>query len=119
MAAPFTIAKIWKQPKCPTEEGIKKVSLVAQVVKNLPGNTGDLGLISGSGRFLGEGNGNPLQYSCLENSLGKEDVVYINTEILLSHLKKSEIMPFAATRMGLEIITLSEVKSDKNMESKK
>ena len=51
--------------------------------------------------------------------MGKEDVVYINNEILLSHLKKSEIMPFAATRMGLEIITLSEVKSDKNMESKK
>ena len=113
MAAPFTIAKIWKQPKCPTEEGIKKVSLVAQVVKNLPGNTGDLGLISGSGRFLGEGNGNPLQYSCLENSMGKEDVVYINNEILLSHLKKSEIMPFAATRMGLEIITLSEVSQTK------
>ena len=30
-------------------------------------NAGDLGLISGSGRSLGEGNGNPLQYSCLEN----------------------------------------------------
>ena len=32
-------------------------------------NAGDLGLISGSGRCLGEGNGNPLQYSCLENSI--------------------------------------------------
>ena len=31
-------------------------------------NAGDLGLISGSGRSPGEGNGNPLQYSCLENS---------------------------------------------------
>ena len=30
-------------------------------------NEGDLGLIPGSGRFPGEGNGNPLQYSCLEN----------------------------------------------------
>ena len=87
MAALFTIAKVWKQPKCPTEEWIK-VSLVAQMVKNLPGNTGDLGSISGSGRFLGEGNGNPLQYSCLENSMNKEDVVYINSEILLSHFKK-------------------------------
>ena len=29
---------------------------------------GDLGLISGSGRFPGEGNSNPLQYSCLDNS---------------------------------------------------
>ena len=31
-------------------------------------NAGDLGLIPGSGRFPGEGNGNPLQYSCLEHS---------------------------------------------------
>ena len=40
------------------------------VVKNLPGNVGDLrvvGLIPGSGRSPGEENGNPLQYSCLEN----------------------------------------------------
>ena len=32
-------------------------------------NAGDLGLIPGSGRFPREGNGNPLQYSCLENSM--------------------------------------------------
>ena len=31
----------------------------------------DLGLIAGSGRFLGEGNGNPLQYSCLENFMDR------------------------------------------------
>ena len=31
-------------------------------------NAGDLGLIPGMGRSPGEGNGNPLQYSCLENS---------------------------------------------------
>ena len=30
-------------------------------------NVGDLGLIPALGRSLGEGNGNPLQYSCLEN----------------------------------------------------
>ena len=34
-------------------------------------NTGDLGSISGSGRFPGEGNGNPLQYSCLENPMDR------------------------------------------------
>ena len=42
------------------------------VVKNLPasaGDAGDVGLILGSGRYPGEGNGNPLQYSCLENSM--------------------------------------------------
>ena len=33
-------------------------------------NAGDLGLMPGSGRVLGEGKGNPLQYSCLENSMG-------------------------------------------------
>ena len=32
-------------------------------------NAGDLGLMTGSGRSSGEGNGNPLQYSCLENSM--------------------------------------------------
>ena len=32
-------------------------------------NAGDQGLIPGSGRSPGEGNGNPLQYSCLENSM--------------------------------------------------
>ena len=32
-------------------------------------NVGDPGLIPGSGRSPGEGNGNPLQYSCLENSM--------------------------------------------------
>ena len=34
-------------------------------------NAGDLGLIPGLGRFPGEGNGNPLQYSCLENPLDR------------------------------------------------
>ena len=41
-------------------------------VKNPPANAWDardMGLIPGSGRFPGEGNGNPLQYSCLENSM--------------------------------------------------
>ena len=34
-------------------------------------NVGDQGLIPGLGRFPGEGNGNPLQYSCLENSMDR------------------------------------------------
>ena len=36
-------------------------------------NAGDLGLIPGSERSLGEGHGNPLQYSCLENSMDSGD----------------------------------------------
>ena len=35
-------------------------------------NAGDLGSISGSGRSPGERNGNPLQYSCLENCMDRE-----------------------------------------------
>ena len=35
-------------------------------------NTGDPGLIPGSGRSPGEGNGNPLQHSCLENPMDRE-----------------------------------------------
>ena len=41
------------------------------MVKNLPANAGDLGLIPGLGHSPGEGNGNPLQYSCLGNSMDR------------------------------------------------
>ena len=40
-------------------------------VKTSAGNAGDPGSIPGSGRSSGEGNDNPLQYSCLENSMDK------------------------------------------------
>ena len=52
------------------------VALISHASRGFPGgsdgkvsawNAGDLGLIPGSGRFPGRGNGNPLQYSCLEN----------------------------------------------------
>ena len=41
------------------------------VVKNPPANAGDKGLIPGSGRSPGVGNSNPLQYSCLDNSMNR------------------------------------------------
>ena len=41
------------------------------VVKNLPDNAGDVGFIPGLGRSPGEGNGNPLQYSCLGNPMDR------------------------------------------------
>ena len=44
-------------------------SLVAQMVKCLPTMREDPGSIPGSGNSPGEGNGNPLQYSCLENPM--------------------------------------------------
>ena len=39
------------------------------MVKNPPANAGDTGLIPDPGRFPGEGNGNPLRYSCLGNPM--------------------------------------------------
>ena len=50
--------------------------LSGSVVKNPPanaGNTGDVVLIPGSGRFPGGGNGNPPQYPCLENPTDRGD----------------------------------------------
>ena len=44
---------------------------VGSVVKNLPVNAEDTGSILGSGRSPGEGNGNPLQYSCLGKSMDR------------------------------------------------
>ena len=41
------------------------------MLKSLPANAGDEGLITGSGKRPGEGNGNPLQYSCLENLMDR------------------------------------------------
>ena len=41
------------------------------VVKNLPADAGEAGSIPGLGRSPGVGNGNPLQYSCLENSMNR------------------------------------------------
>ena len=41
-------------------------------VKASASNAGDTGSIRGSGRSPGEGNGNPLQYSCLENPMDRE-----------------------------------------------
>ena len=48
-----------------------EASQVDKLVKNLPGNAGDVGSTSGSGRSPREGNGNPIQYSCLGNPLDR------------------------------------------------
>ena len=41
------------------------------MVKNPPANAGDVGSIPDLGRSLGEGNGDPLEYSCLGNPMGR------------------------------------------------
>ena len=52
-----------------------RASQVALVVKKLPANAGDtrdMGLIPGLGRYPGDGHGNPCQYSCLDKmSMGR------------------------------------------------
>ena len=45
--------------------------LGGSVITNLLANAGDADLTPGWGRFPGEENGNPLQYSCLENPMGR------------------------------------------------
>ena len=55
-------------------EIINEASQVSLVVENTPASAGDIrdtGLITGSGRSSGEGKGNPLQYSCLENPMDR------------------------------------------------
>ena len=60
-----------------------RTSLVAQWLKNPPANEGDVDLIPGLGRNPGGGNGNPLQYSCLENPMdgGVQSQSIINNAI--------------------------------------
>ena len=56
-------------------------------------NTGDLGLIPGSGRSPGEGNSNPLQYSCLENPMDGGAwwaTVQSNTNLLETYFQISQ-----------------------------
>ena len=53
---------------------LTRASWVVLEVKNMPAKAGDIrdaGLIPGSGRSPGEGNGSPLQYSCLETSMDR------------------------------------------------
>ena len=65
---------------CTTYNSCKHFVHITSFMMGFPGgldskksacNAGDLGSIPGLGRFPGEGNGNPLQYSCLENSMDR------------------------------------------------
>ena len=56
------------------------------VVKYLPANSGDTGLIPGSGRSPGGGNGNPLQYSCLEKSHGQRSLVVCKESDMIEYM---------------------------------
>ena len=67
------LGEIWER-----EFNKGRASQVVLVVKNPPadaGDTRDAGSVSGLGRSPGVGNGNPLQYSCLENPHGQRSLV--------------------------------------------
>ena len=54
---------------------------VGSTLKNLPANAGDRNLIPGLKRLPGKRKGNPLQYSCLENPMEREDWQFIVHEV--------------------------------------
>ena len=65
------------------------------MVKNLPANAGDIrdmGSIPGLGRSPGEGNGNPLQYSCLENPMDRRAWRAVVHEVAESDMHIEKIM---------------------------
>ena len=70
-ALPNTPSQAPSSPSLFSSLALIRVSPVAQIVKNLPAMQ-ETQLQSESRRSPGEGNGNPLQYSCLENPMDKE-----------------------------------------------
>ena len=79
--------------------------LIAQMVRNLPAMQETQGSIPGSGRSPGEGNGNPLQYSCLKNSTDREawqPRVHGNTESDMTERITLSLSPFQCSS---EIVT--------------
>ena len=61
----------WGHKESDTPYRLNSNIILGSVVMNLPANAGDTGLVPGSGRSPGKGNGNPLQYSCLENPMDR------------------------------------------------
>ena len=55
--------------------GFAQIHVGGSVVKNPPANAGNMGLIPGSRRTPGEGNGNPLQYCCLGNPMDRVNIL--------------------------------------------
>jgi len=71
---------VYNKPQSPAAEGKGKFAVSLSPSRRIPGgsdgkeftcNAGDLGLIPGSERSPGKGNGYPLQYSCLENPMDR------------------------------------------------
>ena len=76
--------------------GLRRASLVVQLVKESTCNAGDLGLLPGLGRSPGEGSGYQLQYSGLENSM---DCVV--QEVTRSQTRVSDFFHFHCSSCGI------------------
>ena len=70
-AAVYGVAQSRTRLKWLRSSSSKPYKGLPSVVKNPPANAGYIGSIPGSGRAPGEGNGNPLQYSCLRTSMNR------------------------------------------------
>ena len=109
---------LFSSPLTPIQSFPRRASQVVLMVKNLPANEGDvrdLGSVPELGRSPGEGHGNPLQYSCLENPTGRrawQAVVHWVLESwtwlkqLSTHAKFSQVFMSALTFQRLLTQTL-------------
>ena len=83
-------------------------SQVVLVVKNLPaGDVRDVGLIPGSGRSPGEGNGKPLQYSCLENLMDRRAWWATGYRVTKSQTRLKRLSRHACMHMGVSVCVLN------------
>ena len=72
-------------------------------------NVGDLGSIPGLGRFLGEGNGNPLQYSCLENPMDGGAWCRLLSMGLQSRARLSDFTSLHFTSLQTKLVEVMEI----------
>ena len=78
-------------------------------IKNLPANAetaGDAGLISGLGRYPGEGHGNPLQFSCLGNPTDREiwkAIVHGFAELVMTEVTEDILLYSSQTEQSLHL----------------
>ena len=86
---------------------------MAQLVKESACNAGDLGLIPGLGRSLGEGNGYPLQYSGLENSMDSivPGVAKSRTQLSDFHFRLQLGFPYSSVGKNLPAMQEARVLS--------
>ena len=77
---PFHVCRVFSNVPCFIVSLVVSLATKCIIISGFPGgsggkesarNAGDQGSVSGSGRSPGEGNGNPLQYSCLKNSMDR------------------------------------------------